>query len=264
VSDRFGPLDPNDPYRFGRPEQPAPEVKRRASRPARSQWGPTPVTLVLVALNVVVYFATGLGKAYAAGWPKPSLQDPSTGRWFIDGALIPAAIHIDHEFYRLLTSAFLHLSPLHIAANMFSLLIIGPTLERLLGPSRFLAVYLLGALGGGTLIYLFGDAGAPVAGASGAIFGLFATALIFARRLGLDMSWLVMTVVINFAITFSVSGISKLGHVGGFIGGALAALAITWWPPARRTVKPPLQAAGLGAVLVLMLVAVVVRTQIAL
>lgn len=234
---------------------------RQPSNPA-ARWSPTPVTLTLVVLNVVAYIASGVGSTAYPGWPRPSLQDPRSSRLFNDWVLDTRSVHDNHEFYRLITSAFLHLSPVHIAMNVLSLLIIGPTLERMLGPTRYLAVYLLSALGGSTAVYLFDNNGA--AGASGAIFGLFAVALIFARRLGLDMSWLAMTVAINFVITFSVSGISKWGHIGGFVVGGLAAVALTWLPPAKRIVKPQLQAAGLAAVLVLLVVAVLVRTQTAL
>ena len=72
-------------------------------------------------------------------------------------------------------------------ANMVSLFIVGPPLERLLGRWRFSAIYLLSGLGGGVAIYLWGDVLGPVGGASGAIFGLFGACLILVRQLGLDL-----------------------------------------------------------------------------
>ena len=95
----------------------------------------------------------------------------------------PGGRRYRRQYYRLLTATFLHANVLHIAMNMLALIIIGPYLERLLGWWRYLSVYLLGALGGSVAIYLFGARFSPVVGASGAIFGLFAAALVFVREL---------------------------------------------------------------------------------
>ena len=75
----------------------------------------------------------------------------------------------------------------------------------------------------------------PEVGASGAIFGLFARGLILVRKLGLDPQWLIGIIVLNFVLTFSIHNISKLGHIGGFITGGLAAVAIAGLP----RVAPP-------------------------
>ena len=113
---------------------------------------------------------------------------------------------------------------------MLALFFVGPPLERLLGRWRFLAVYLISALGGSAAIYAFGAVRLPVVGASGAIFGLFAACLVLVRRLGLDLQWLVGIIVLNFVFTFSIPGITKLGHIGGFVAACLAALAIGGLP----------------------------------
>ena len=117
-----------------------------------------------------------------------SLSDPRNSALFLDWQLSPYAIHAHHDYYQLLTSAFLHLSPLHIGANMLSLALVGPALEQQLGRWRFLAVYLLGALGGSAAVYAFGNEFGYTAGASGAIFGCSAPRWSWCARLGLDPS----------------------------------------------------------------------------
>ena len=222
---------------------------------ARLRESPPYVTATLVVLNVAAYLVSGLTDG-------SSLRDPYSppSTLFLDWQLYPRAVHTDDQFYRLLTFSFLHLSPLHIATNMISLVIVGPVLERALGHWRYLAVYALGALGSGAAIYAFGNAIGVTAGASGAIFGLFGACLVLVRRLGLSTQWLVGTIVLNFVITFSVPHISKLGHIGGLVAGMLAAVVIAGLPNARRRIAPRLQAAGLSGVLVLIVVVVGIRT----
>jgi membrane associated rhomboid family serine protease len=216
--------------------------------PARTQ--AAFITWALIAVNVAVYLATGLG-------PGGTLLDNTNTALFRNWELVPNVVGFEHDYLRLVTAAFLHLGPLHIFLNMFALYTIGPPLERVLGWWRYLAVYLLAALGGSVAILLLGDVRQPVVGASGAIFGLFAAALVLSRVVGFNTRVLAITVGINFVFTFSVPGISKLGHVGGFIVGGLATLALLGWKPNSR---PPLTSrlrtiqlgslAGLLAVLV--------------
>ncbi len=237
---------------------------RRTTRAARTSVGavlrrsPPYVTGLLVALNAVTYLLTGLQSS--TGLTRPT--DAPIGSLFNIWQLQPDVVHDDDSYWRLMTSAFLHINPLHLAANMLALIVIGPVLEQLLGRARFLAVYLLAALGGSAAIFCFGPAGVPVVGASGAVFGLFGASLMLARRLGLDLQWLIGVIVINFVFTFSVPGISRLGHLGGFVVGALAALALAGLPQARRRVPPRIQAAGLCALLGALLVAISARTVI--
>jgi membrane associated rhomboid family serine protease len=173
---------------------------------------------------------------------------------------VPVLVHSNHDYYRLLTSAFLHVSLLHIASNMIALIFVGPALERLLGPWRFAAVYLLGALGGSAAVYAFGQVYTAEVGASGAIFGLFAAALVLVRRLPFDPQWLVGIVVLNFVLTFSIHNISKLGHIGGFVAGGLAALAIAGLPGQRNRVGTNTQLAGLAGVAAVVVAIVALRT----
>ncbi len=225
----------------------------RTSVGARLLQAPPYVTITLVALNVAAYLVSGL-QSHA------TLRDPTGSRLFLDWQLFPQAVHDQHDYYQLITSAFLHLSLLHIAANMLALIFVGPALEQLLGRWRFAALYVLSALGGSAAIYAFDFPRGFTAGASGAIFGLFGACVVLVRRLGLDPQWLIGTIVINFILTFSVPNISKYGHIGGFVTGALAGLAVGGLPSMRARIATNVQVAGLGAVLLLVLVVVGVRT----
>ena len=237
-------------------------LARKSTRMPRTAVGarmlnsPPYVTVLLIVANVIVYLITGAQSDH--GFDQPGFAPGSTSlftRW----QLIPLNVH-SGDYYRLLTSAFLHVSLLHILSNMLALAFIGPTLERLLGAWRFAAIYLLGALGGSAAVYAFGQVYTPEVGASGAIFGLFAACLVLVRKLGLDLGWLVGIIVLNFVLTFSIHNISKLGHIGGFVAGGVATLAIAGLPQQAKRIPTQLQAAGLAAVAVLIAAVVIGRT----
>ena len=138
------------------------------------------------------------------------------------------------EHYRLITSGFMHYGVLHLLFNMWALYVIGPPLEAWLGRLRFGAVYGLSLLGGSVLVYLLAPIGGHDAGASGAIFGLFGATFVLAKRLNLDMKWLIAIIVANLVLTFTVPTISWQGHIGGLVtGAAIAAPSCT--PPASAT-----------------------------
>ncbi|MFJ2028150.1 rhomboid family intramembrane serine protease [Streptosporangium sp. NPDC087985] len=166
------------------------------------------------------------------------------------------AVHYSGEWWRLITGAFLH-APLgggfsitHILFNMWALYVIGPELERRLGSARFLALYLLAALGGSVAIYLFGIG---AVGASGAIYGMFGALFVVARRLGYNARNMLWLIGINAAITFMIPHISWQGHLGGLITGALVGGIFAYAPPKSRNA---VQWGGCVAVL-LVLVALV-------
>lgn len=215
------------------------------------------VSYLLIALNVLIYLVTALS-------PGGTLIDNTGGTLFSDWQLAPALVGYNHEYLRLVTAAFLHYGPLHILLNMIALYVIGPPLERILGWWRFLVVYLLSALGGSVAILLLADVRQPVVGASGAIFGLFAAALVLSRSVGFDTRSLLITIGINFIFTFSVPGISKQGHIGGFLVGGLATLALLGWSLQPRSVGPQLrriQAISLAGLLVALVLATLWRTE---
>ncbi|MEP7021967.1 MAG: rhomboid family intramembrane serine protease, partial [Pseudonocardiales bacterium] len=222
---------------------------------ARLLESPPFVTWGLIAANLAVYLIT-------AAQSVKGIMQPGDGssKLFRAWQLTPTQVHDHDAFYRLVTAGFLHVSLLHLGSNLLALFIIGPLLERLLGRWRFALVYLLGLLGGSAAVYAFGQVNTPEVGASGAIFGLFASALVLVRKLGLDAQWLIGIIVLNFVFTFSIHNISKLAHVGGFLAGALATLAIGGLPQLSQRVGLRTQLAGLGAVVALILATIVVRS----
>lgn len=247
---------------------------RRSVRPARTAFGGGAagrlgyVTKTLLALNVLVMLlsiaSARSGTAVAGGSGLGGLRGNSTPLtdW---GAVLGRAVFPDGtiggvaegQWYRLVTAMFLHYGVVHLLLNMWALWVLGRTLEAVLGPLRFLALYLLAGLGGNVAVYLFSAPNRPSAGASTAIFGLFAAIFVIMRRLGRDTSAIVPILVINLIFTFTVPGISIAGHLGGLVTGALMALVLAYAPRMRRTL---FQAAGGGILAVVLLGLVLVRT----
>jgi membrane associated rhomboid family serine protease len=196
----------------------APKVQRQVQRVARgARIRPTDaiVTKILVGLNVIVYLIT---VAQGSG-----LNDPGGSlfnKWALFGPLV------DHgDWWRLITSAFLHASVIHIAFNMLALWWLGAPVEMVLGRVRFIGLYLVSGLAGaaGALV---ANPNAVTVGASGAIFGLLGAGLILEWQATGSIAGNYLTLIlINLAISFAVPGISIGGHVGGLIGGILATLA---------------------------------------
>jgi membrane associated rhomboid family serine protease len=208
------------------------------------------VTVVLAVLNIAAFVATA---ATSSG----GLQHNTASRLFGELTLDPLQVAVDHEYWRLIGAAFLHIGPLHLIVNMAALAIVGPGLERVFGHWRFLSLYLLAALGGSVSVYLFDPRGA--AGASGAIYGLFAATVIVLRHLGLDPRAMLITIGINFAVSFA-PGISLFGHLGGFVVGGLCALALVYAPKGPN--RTSLQILAMGAMLAIMVGLVLYRTNV--
>lgn len=133
------------------------------------------------------------------------------------------------EWYRLVTAAFLHGGTMHLLFNGFAMYMVGVPLERRLGISRYAALWVLSAVGGGVLTYLLAF-GTPTVGASGAVFGLFGAALVMGRRLELDTRSILVLLGLNLVITFLVPGISWTGHIGGLLAGLALGAAYTYLP----------------------------------
>jgi membrane associated rhomboid family serine protease len=140
----------------------------------------------------------------------------------------------DGAVWRLVTAMFLHYGILHLALNMYALWMLGRSLEAALGPIRFGALYLLCGLGGNVACYVFSPA-ALSAGASTAIYGLFAAYFLVLKRLGRDATSVIPVIVINVVFTFTVSGISIAGHMGGLVTGAICGLGLAYAPRENRT-----------------------------
>jgi membrane associated rhomboid family serine protease len=175
------------------------------------------MTKILLGVNILVYVITA---AQGAGLNSPggSLFE----KWVLFGPLVA-----EGEWWRLITSAFLHASILHIAFNMYFLWLVGSAVEQALGRGRFLLVYFVSALAGsaGALVH---TPARPVVGASGALFGILGAALVLERQrnyvLGGSAAALI---VINLILGFTLSNISIGGHIGGLIGGILCTLVLS-------------------------------------
>jgi membrane associated rhomboid family serine protease len=180
---------------------------------------------VLIALNVLVFVIT----AVQAG----SVSNNQRSAVFNDFVLWPLGVYLG-QWWRLLTSGFLHIGPAHLALNMLALYVLGRDLEPAFGRLRFLAVYLTSMLGGGVAVYLFGDVRTPVAGASGAVYGLMGAMLIAVLRLKINPSSALLIIGLNVVLSFTLPGISLLGHLGGLAVGAAVTAGMVFAPRERR------------------------------
>ena len=207
------------------------------------------VTMAIIAICVILFLATGSFGATSAG------GNTLYHRLSLQGII---GIHELHDYWRLVTSGFLHSGLLHIFFNMYLLWLLGPQLERILGPVRFGALYLT-ALLCGSFGALMQTTLAEVVGASGAVFGLMGATAVELRRRGYDpfSGGLGGLILINLAIGFIPSfHVAWGGHIGGLIGGVLAALA---YEQAEKRRMPWLfyaACAGLAAVAVIGAIAV--------
>jgi membrane associated rhomboid family serine protease len=218
---------------------------RRVGRMLGTSSGRPVVTYSIIAVCVVVFIlecVTGLNPLSGAG------------RSSVENALLyyPGSILVAP--WRIITVNFVHASVLHIAANMYSLFIVGIPLERYLGRIRYLAFFFITGIGAVVAVDFF--ANEPVVGASGAIFGVLGGLIVFARRIGLRTAQLYVVIVINLAIGYFVPGIAWQAHVGGLVVGVgLGYLLLRTAGPRRRG----WQIAGSVAVTVVLLAALVVN-----
>ncbi|WP_037367470.1 rhomboid family intramembrane serine protease [Amycolatopsis orientalis] len=186
------------------------------------------VTATLIAVNVAVFLITVV--------QAKSLFDNQVAPVEQAGVLWPSATLGGGEWWRIFTSGFLHYGPIHIAANAFSLWMMGRALEQVFGKVRYLALYFASMFGASTAVLLFQDLNGATAGASGAIFGLLGSYAVIVLKLRLNPSALLINLVLNAYITFAVPGISIWAHAGGLVTGALVTAAMLY-APARNLVR---------------------------
>lgn len=195
-------------------------------------------TYTLIALNVIAFFA----EISAGG-------GLTAGTLVQDGGIFGPAI-AGGDWYRIVTGGFLHAGPLHLLFNMYVLYIAGTLLEPGIGTPRFLAIYFISLLAGSFGALLL-DPNTVTVGASGAIFGLMAAVVVVARGRGMEQiaTQFGLFIVLNLVLTFSIPNISVGGHLGGLIGGGLAALLLVGVE--RRAPARVLTAFEVGGLLVL-------------
>lgn len=220
-------------------------ASRRQFNRARGSYGSYAAyaTWALIAINVAVFildwmtgggslglFGGGGGSAVGACGPASPVVSA--------GAVCTGGV-VAGEWWRVITSAFIHLGLLHIGFNMYALYLFGPIMEDLYGRLEYLVIYFLCALGGSVLTILVAPNQAAV-GASGAIFGLFGVGFMVWRRRHLVLNPMARAIlsqvgtllVLNLVITFTIPGISWTGHVGGLVVGGVIGLLL---PPAGGT-----------------------------
>lgn len=203
---------------------------------------PGVVSMTLIGINVVAFLiqiATG----------------ERTSDIYQHGAM-QGYVVADGDYWRLLTSAFLHAGILHVAFNMYALYLFGPFVERALGTWRFIVAYLTMAIFASVFVYVLTDPLTVTIGASGAVFGLFGMALIFLVKAKQDVTTLLVLLAINAFIS-TQGNISWQGHLGGFIGGCVLGLAFAYAPRDRKRL---VQVVVFAAVWIGMIATIVVRT----
>ncbi|MFE8009994.1 rhomboid family intramembrane serine protease [Streptomyces sp. NPDC057418] len=228
-----------------------------ASRPRTLAGGavagdPRLVTKILLGLNLAVFVAVSVagrpliddlllfGRAYPGNQPS-GLEGVAEGQW-----------------YRLLTSVFLHQEVWHIAFNMLGLWWLGGPLEAALGRVRYLLLYVLSGLAGSALTYWISDPAQGSLGASGAVFGLLGATAVLMRRMNYDMRPLIALLVVNLIFTFNPWGsIAWQAHIGGLVAGTLIAIAMVHAPRERRNL---VQYGTCALVLLVVVVVVLART----
>jgi membrane associated rhomboid family serine protease len=234
----------------------------QGTRQARTAFGGRPVataavTWTLVGINVLIFLVEVARPNLLYAWGM--LGTP---------AITPGGIQsgvAGGQWYRLLTSAFVApgtslggLGLLDILFNMWALVVVGPSLEQSLGRIRFLAVYLLSAVGGSVLFYYM-QPHSLAAGASGAVFGLFGAWFVVARKLRLDVRGIVTIIAINLVFSLIYrSTIAWQDHVGGLIAGVLTTAAFAYAPRKNRTA---MQVAAAAVILAVLVVLVIVRNH---
>jgi len=142
-----------------------------------------------------------------------------------DLALYGIAVN-DGQYYRLLTVALVHGGWVHLICNMLALFSIGTPIENFYGKNKYVFILLTSLIAGSLASYLFNPLNTYAVGASGMIFGLFGALAVTGKRMGANLKEASTLIAVNLAIPFLIPGIDWKAHLGGLIGGSLAALAI--------------------------------------
>jgi membrane associated rhomboid family serine protease len=220
-----------------------PECSRQRTqvRTMRNAFAEPTATYVLIGLNVLLFIGATAGGSSFAGRPEGSVA--------ADLGLFGPAV-ADGEWWRLVTSGFMHAGVIHILFNMYILYWLGTMLEPALGHARFVALYFTSLLCGSFGVLLLSPDSLTV-GASGAVFGLMGAAFVLQRLRGVDpmASGIGPVILLNLAITFVIPGISIGGHLGGLIGGAATAYVMDQVSRRRAGVVLPVLASAAVAVL---------------
>lgn len=180
---------------------------------------PRSVTSILIAINAVAFVA----RVATGGFGGPVNQAGSM--W--------AGSVMQGEYWRMLTSSFLHSGLMHIAFNMFALYFLGPVIEAALGRAKYLITYITLAVSSSVWVYWLSPVNTSSVGASGVVFGLLGMVLVFMLRSKQDVTGLLILLAINAVLSLR-ENISWQAHLGGFVMGLILAAVFVWAPREHR------------------------------
>lgn len=182
------------------------------------------VTAVLIGINILAFIATLIVATILTGRFLDNLIEIHPEVLYLMGAKHNSAILLRGQYYRLVTSMFLHGGIIYLLFNMYALYILGDFTEKIYGVKKYLLIYFLS----GITASLFSLYLSPVmsVGASGAIFGLLGSALVFAyyekERIGKALiTNIIVIILLNIVIGLSLPNIDISAHLGGFLAGVV-------------------------------------------
>jgi membrane associated rhomboid family serine protease len=241
-----------DCVRAARKEGPRRRVRLVLGRPGS-------LTTALLVVNIAVFVVE---MAYGVG---VSLWGARLDKLDQLGGLDRNAIAFQHQYWRLLTTMFLHAGFIHIAFNMYALYLFGYLIENTLGTLRFAAIYFVGGFLASVTSFWFISPVTVGVGASGAIFALLGAWVAYNyRRRGSAMAeanlqWAMFLIVINLVLGFSIRGIDNSAHIGGLVAGAAAGFVAEGWGP--RSIRRFTQIGGFALLVVIGIAVTVYRVH---
>lgn len=192
-----------------------------------------PVVSSIIAINFIVYLLTLI---------------PGYGKWLLYAGMSVNGLIAEGEWWRIITSMFLHAGFTHVLFNMFSLFLFGPELEKIAGKMRFLTIYFLAGIFGVAATFLIEPPNYATLGASGAlygIFGAFAALIYYTRHLFPQLRQIILPlIVISVIMTFLMPNINISAHLGGLVTGFILGIVyfnpknmVRWRKPGIKRVK---------------------------
>lgn len=177
------------------------------------------ITYSLIVLNIIIFFITAM-------FSSNMYQIDSSVLYKFGGLVVGS-----NEYYRMITSAFLHAGFIHLLCNMYALYIVGSQVEQIFGKMKFILIYLISAIMGSLFTIVFSSPNVISVGASGAIFGLFGSIIYFGYHFrgyigNAILSQMIPVVLLNLFIGFTTPNIGTPAHIGGLIGGYIVSLAL--------------------------------------
>ena len=178
------------------------------------------VTYLIILINLIVF-----GLMYVFGNGSENIDT------LIKFGANYAPLTKSGEYYRLITSAFLHIGVIHLLCNLYALYVIGPQIEQFFGRVKYILIYLFSAIMGSLFTLVLSGDNTVSAGASGAIFGLFGAILYFGYTYrgyigNAIISQIVPVILLNLFIGLTSTNIGNAAHIGGLVGGYVMSLAL--------------------------------------